>query len=222
VKVIRLMKVEIWSDVVCPWCYIGKRRFEEAMQDFAHRDQIEVVRRSFELDPTMPQEVIETHDEMLAKKFGTSIKQVKAMDARVTQLAAEVGLEYHLADAKPANSFDAHRIIHLAAQHGLEDKAEERFFHAHFVEGLQINDRATLVHLATEIGLDASEVEMALASDSYADDVRTDESLAQQLGITGVPFFVIDEKYGISGAQPTEVFQRTLEQAWNEAHPQSS
>jgi len=213
------MQVEIWSDVVCPWCYIGKRRFESALADFKHRAQIEVVWKSFELDPKAPRTSEDTLNQMLAKKYGMSVEKAVAANERVTSLAAQEGLDYHLDLAHPGNTFDAHRLIHLAASHGLQGEMKERLMHAYFTEGQPVSDAETLVKLGVEVGLDIDEARAVLASAEYADEVKADEQEARTLGISGVPFFVIDQKYGISGAQPTELFQQTLAQVWTESHP---
>ncbi len=213
------IQVEIWSDVVCPWCYIGKRRFESALAAFKHRDQVEVRWRSFQLDPDTPQTSEKTIVEMLAGKYGMSLERAAAANARVSTLAAQEGLEYHLEQARPENTLNAHRLIHLADKHGLQDAMKERLMRAYFTEGLRVGDIETLVRLACEVGLDAEEARTVLTGDTYADEVRADEREAQMLGITGVPFFVINEKYGISGAQPVEVFSKALEQVWTEFHP---
>jgi predicted DsbA family dithiol-disulfide isomerase len=213
------MQVEIWSDVVCPWCYIGKRRFESALASFKHHDQVEIVWKSFELDPRAPRTLEETLDVMLARKYGMSPQRAAEANARVTSLAAKEGLDYHLEKARPGNTFDAHRLIHLAATHGLQGEMKERLMHAYFTEGQPVGDVETLVKQAVEVGLDAEEARTVLSGETYADEVAADEREARELGISGVPFFVIDEKYGISGAQPTELFQKVLEQAWAESHP---
>lgn len=213
------MKVEIWSDIVCPWCYIGKRRFESALAGFKHHDQIEIQWKSYQLDPHAPHNSEQTLDEMLASKYGMSLQKATEMNASVSSLAAKEGLDYHLEQAHPSNTFDAHRLVHLAAAHGRQDAMKERLMRAYFTEGKAIGDPETLVALAEETGLDAEEARTALASDTYAAEVRADEHEAQALGITGVPFFVIDEKYGISGAQSDKVFQQALEQVWAETHP---
>lgn len=213
------MQVEIWSDVVCPWCYIGKRRFEAALADFKHREQIKIVWKSFELDPNAPRTSEDTLDQMLAKKYGMSEEKAAAANARVTSLAAQEGLDYHLEQAHPGNTFDAHRLIHFAASQGLQGEMKERLMRAYFSEGQPIGELETLVKLGVEVGLDAGKTRIVLASETYADEVAADEKEARSLGISGVPFFVIDEKYGISGAQPTELFQQALEQAWSESHP---
>lgn len=213
------MKVEIWSDVACPWCYIGKRRFEAAMADFAHRDRVEVTWRSYQLDPDAPRDSEKKVNEILAQKYGVSLSQAAAMNQRVSAIAAQEGLEYHLEEAKYSNTFDAHRLIHLAATHHLQQEAEERFFKAYFTEGKALGDTETLVQLTSELGIDADEARAVLNSDAYADEVRADVRRARALGISGVPFFAIDEKYGVSGAQPLEVLGGALERAWAESHP---
>jgi predicted DsbA family dithiol-disulfide isomerase len=215
------VKVEIWSDVVCPWCYIGKCRFETALAAFPHKDSVEVIHRSFELDPTMPMGpggTVKTVD-MLARKYRTTPEQARAMMTHVEQTAAEVGLEYHLAGTLSGNTVDAHRVIHLARTRGLQDKAIERLYRAYFTEGLSIFDHDSLVRLASEVGLAPAEVRQTLESGAYEDEVRHDEAEAHQIGVNGVPFFVIDERYGISGAQPAELFSQALNQAWNERSP---
>lgn len=213
------MQVEIWSDVVCPWCYIGKRRFEAALENFKQRDQIEITWKSFELDPNAPRSSEDTLNQMLAKKYGMSAEKAAAANTNVTSLAAQEGLDYHLDLAHPGNTFDAHRLIHFAATHGLQGAMKERLMRAYFTEGQPIGEIETLVKLGVEVGLDAGQTRIVLASQTYADEVAADEKEARSLGISGVPFFVIDEKYGISGAQPTELFQQALEQAWSESHP---
>jgi predicted DsbA family dithiol-disulfide isomerase len=213
------MKVEIWSDVACPWCYIGKRRIETALDQFEQRDQVEVIWRSYQLDPQAPRISDKTVNAILSQKYGMSEQQAVAANQRVSSLAAAEGLEYRMDKARYGNSFDAHRLIHLAAAHQLQDAMEERFFKAYFTEGLALGEAETLVKLATEIGLNEDEVRGVLASDAYANEVRADIQRARRLGIQGVPFFAIDEKYGVSGAQPAEVLKEVLEQAWHEAHP---
>jgi predicted DsbA family dithiol-disulfide isomerase len=213
------MKVEIWSDLLCPFCYIGKRKFETALADFAHRDEVEVVWRSFELMPDAARESEQDMHAMLAAKLGGNRARAEAMNAHVTNQAAAVGLAYDLDRAHPTNSFDAHRLIHLAADHGLQDAAKERLLAAHFTEAQHLGRRDTLQELATEIGLDTQEVADVLAGDAYAAAVRADEAEARALGINGVPFFVINRKYGISGAQPSEVFLEALQTIWGEDHP---
>lgn len=214
------MEVEIWSDIVCPWCYIGKRRFETALAGFAHRDEVNVTWRSFELDPTTPQVVETDLASRLARKYGMSREQAVANQERLTGLAAEEGLAFRFEDARAGNTFDGHRLLHLAAEKGLQDPAKERLMKAYFEEGVRPSDHPSLVRLLTEVGVPAGEVEAVLASDAHADAVRADEALASQFGISGVPFFVLDRRFGLSGAQPSEMILAALEQAWKESHPQ--
>ena len=213
------MNVEIWSDVFCPFCYIGKRKFEQALEQFAHRDEVEVTWRSFELAPGAPLESDRDLYDVLAAKFGVSRAEARAMNERVVAQAAAVGLRYDLDRVQPTNSFDAHRVIHLAAQHGLQDAAKERLLAAYFTEGRHVGRADTLVELAAEVGLDPQETAAMLASDDYAAEVRGDIAEARELGINGVPFFVLDRKYGVSGAQASETFLAALEQAWTASHP---
>jgi predicted DsbA family dithiol-disulfide isomerase len=213
------MKVEIWSDIVCPWCYIGKRRFESALARFKHRDQVEIVWRSFELAPNSPRQVAGTLNSMIEKKLGVSPAKAAAMHAHLTELAAGEGLEYRLDQAKPGNTFDAHRLIHMATAHNLQGAAKERLLHAYFNEGLPIGDPDTLVKLGSEFGLEAEAVRSMLASDIYVDEVRADVERARMFGIGGVPFVALDETYGISGAQPADTFLDALEKAWAASHP---
>ncbi|HET8616059.1 MAG TPA: DsbA family oxidoreductase [Actinomycetales bacterium] len=214
------MKVEIWSDVVCPWCYIGKRRFEAALERFAHSDDVEVVWHSFELDPTTERTGTPGGStERLAEKYGISLDEVRKMQQRVTDAAAGEGLDFQLDRAVPANTVDAHRVIHLAARHGLQGAMKERLLRAHFTEGESVGEADTLVRLAVEVGLDGDDVRSVLAGDELVDDVRRDEAEARALGITGVPFFVIDRTYGVSGAQPSELLLEALQTAWSESHP---
>jgi predicted DsbA family dithiol-disulfide isomerase len=213
------VKVEIWSDVVCPWCYVGKRHFEEALSRFGHADEVEVTWRSFELDPDSPARVGLPMSQILQRKYGMTEEQAVAANDKMTTLAASVGLEYHLDRAQAGNTFDAHRLIHFAAGKGRGDAMKERLLAAYFTEGRAIGDHPVLVELASEVGLDADEVGAVLAGDAYAAEVRRDEARAHTLGISGVPFFAIDETYGISGAQPADALLGALEQAWAESHP---
>jgi predicted DsbA family dithiol-disulfide isomerase len=213
------VKVEIWSDVVCPWCYVGKRHFEEALSRFPHRDEVSVEWKSFELDPNSPPVVGLTMSQILQRKYGMSEQQADEANAKMTALASSVGLEYHLDRVQAGNTFDAHRLIHLAATHDLGDAMKERLLAGYFTEGRAVGDRATLAALAVEVGLDATEVARVLDGDEFASDVRNDEARAVALGASGVPFFVIDEAYGVSGAQPVEVLTGALEEAWTASHP---
>jgi predicted DsbA family dithiol-disulfide isomerase len=210
------MKVQIWSDVMCPFCYIGKRRFEDALQQFEHKDDVEIEWKSFQLNPDLVTDPTINITQYLADIKGWLLDHAKQMNDHVTQMAAEVGLTYDFDKAVVANSFDAHRFAHLAKQNGLGDKAEEALFKAYFTEGKNIADHDTLTKLGTEIGLDKTEVEQTLATNTYAADVKQDITQAQHLGISGVPFFVLDNKYGISGAQATSVFLQTIEKAYGE------
>jgi predicted DsbA family dithiol-disulfide isomerase len=210
------MKVEIWSDVVCPWCYVGKRRFESALARFEHRGQVDVVWRSFELDPSAPVRREGTAAEHLARKYGMSEEQVAASWERLTALAAAEGLEYHLESTAGGNSFDAHRLIHLGASHGIQDEMKERLLHAYFTDGAAIGEPEVLMALGVEVGLPPEEVAELLAGDRFAAEVRDDERRAQLFGISGVPFFGIDERYGVSGAQSADLILSALDQAWAE------
>ncbi len=213
------MKVEIWSDVVCPWCYIGKRRFEQALAAFAHRAEVEVVWRSFELDPGAPAERTGGYAENLATKYGVTVDKAREMLASMTAAAAQDGLSFDFGISRPGSTFDAHRLLHLAADRGVQDAVKERLLRATFTEGEPIGDRDALVRLAAEAGLDADEARAVLESGRYAADVRADEQQARAYGITGVPFFVVDGKYGVSGAQPADALGQVLAQAWAERSP---
>ena len=216
------MRVDIWSDVVCPWCYVGKRRFEAALAEFPHRDGVEVHWRSFELDPRAPRLRDGNHIEHLATKYVIPRTQAEAMDAQITEAAGAVGVDLRLDLARSGNTFDAHRLLHLAADHNLGDQVKERLLKGYFTDGEPIGDPATLARLAVEAGLPAAEVDDVLAGDRYADAVRVDEATARAYGATAVPFFVIDETYGIAGAQPPEVFANVLERAWSETHGEAA
>jgi len=213
------MRIEIWSDVVCPWCYIGKRRLEQALESFAHADEVEIVYRSFELDPTAPVVGTETKAEMLGRKYGGGEPNGRALIQRSTQAAAEVGLRFAYDDALHTKTVDAHRLLHLALAEGLQVELKEELLAAFFSRGESMGDHDVLRKVAAEVGLDQVRVDEVLASEEYADAVRADIAQAQAYGATGVPFFVVDERYGVSGAQPTEVFSGLLERAWPEAHP---
>ncbi len=210
------MTVEIWSDVVCPWCYVGKRRLEHALERFAHRDDVQLTWRSFQLDPSAPPERKHSSAEHLASKYGMSVEQAEKTNAQMTEMAAGEGLEYHLDRTRGGNSFDAHRLIHLAAAHGHQDAMKERLMRAYFTEGEPVGDRETLVRLATEVGLAEQEARTVIQGEAYADAVHADEELAARIGIRGVPFFVLDRRYGVSGAQPAELLLDALDKAWEE------
>jgi predicted DsbA family dithiol-disulfide isomerase len=210
------MKVEIWSDIMCPWCYIGKRRFEQALNAFEHRDKVEIIWKSFQLNPEMKTDPDKNIIEYLSETKGWTVDYSQQMHDHVTGLAKQEGLTYNFDHAVVANSFDAHRLIQLAKKNGLGDAAEERLFKAYFTEGQNIADHAVLVRLGTEIGLDGTMVSEMLKSKTNAAEVKNDIAEAQQLGVRGVPFFVLDRKYGVSGAQQAEVFASALKQAWEE------
>ena len=215
------MKVEIWSDVVCPWCYVGKRRFERALASFAHRDEVELVWRSFELDPAAPPSPDEpgSYAERLAAKYGGGLERAQAMIDTMTATAAGEGLDFRFDRARPGNTFDAHRLLHLALERGVQDDVKERLDRATFTDGLRVSDHEALVAVVAEAGLDPDEAREVLASGRYADAVRADEAQARAYGITGVPFFVVDGRYGVSGAQPAELISEVLETAWREGRP---
>jgi predicted DsbA family dithiol-disulfide isomerase len=209
------MQLEIWSDVICPWCYIGKRRFEAALAQSENRGNINVIWRSFELDPNAPRQYLGSLNEMLSRKYNVSLQQADEMNARVTAQAKEVGLEYKLTHARPGNTFDAHRLLHFAADNQMGNKAIETIMHAYFSESLPVGDRTALAKLAPQFGIAESEALEMLASDKYSEAVKADELRAANFGITGVPFFVFDEKSGISGAQSVDVFIEALQQSRN-------
>ncbi|MBZ9716125.1 DsbA family oxidoreductase [Deinococcus multiflagellatus] len=213
------LRVDIWSDIACPWCYIGKRRLESALAQFEHRDRVEVVWRSFELDPAAPPALDQTMGEVLAKKYGRSPAQVQAMMDQVTAVAAAEGLSYHFDRARLGSTFLAHQLIHHAALHGQQGDMKERLLRAYFSEGARMGDLETLTALAEEVGLDSAAARTALSEGRHADAVRQDEAQAQALGISGVPFFVLGGKYGVSGAQDPQVLLGALQQAWAEVQP---
>lgn len=211
------MKVEIWSDVVCPWCYVGKRRFESALSQFEHRDQVEVRWRAFELDPAAPRRREGDYAGRLAAKYGVGLVEARAMIERMTAVGAQEGLALAFDAARPGNTFDAHRLTHLAADRGVEDAVVERLFAATFTEGEPIGEATALERIAVEAGLEAGQVRSVLHSDAYAAEVRADEREAGALGISAVPFFVFNRAFGVSGAQSSDVLREVLERAWAES-----
>jgi predicted DsbA family dithiol-disulfide isomerase len=213
------MQVEVWSDVVCPWCYIGKRKLETALSRFAHADQVEVVWRSFQLDPSIPEGHTEETLPALAAKYGRSVEEMAGQMRRVEEVAAAEGLQYDLARGVSGNTLLAHELTHLAAEHGLGGAMEERLMHANFEEHRSVFDVDALVPLAVEVGLDEAEVRAALADRRFLPAVRADIETARALGATGVPFFVVDRAYGAAGAQPAETLLQLLERAWADSHP---
>lgn len=209
------MRIEIWADVVCPWCYIGKRRLETAIAGFEHGDEVEVVYRSYELDPFAPEVGTESTLTVLGRKFGADEAGTRAMMARADEVAAAEGLTFAHADALHARTLTAHRLLHLAKADGRQHELMEQVLAAYFTRGESLGDHDVLRKAAAEAGLDAGRVDEVLASDEYRDDVMADVAQARAYGSSGVPFFVIDGRFGISGAQPTELFEQALEQAWD-------
>ncbi len=207
------MKVEIWSDVACPWCYVGKRRFDAAVTRFEHRDSLDVRWRSFELDPSAPAVREEAYVDKLATKYGVTVAEAEDMIDRMIEAGARSGVVLRFDKARPGNTFDAHRLLHLAAARGVQADLKERLLRATFTSGAQIGDHDVLVALAGEAGIDPGEARAALESDAHAADVRADEQRAA-LGITSVPFFVMAGMYGVAGAQPPELLLEVLEEAW--------
>ena len=213
------MHVEIWSDIACPWCYVGKRRFEAALARFEHRDEVTVTWRSFELDPQAPARRPHDGATHLAQKYGTTRAEALEMQRRMTAMAADEGLEFRFDIARGGNTFDAHRLVHLAAAHGAQDAMKERLMRAYLSEGVLMSDHEALEQLATEIGLPREEVRALLAGDRFASDVRADERTAAQLGIHAVPFFVVDRAIGASGAHPPAQLVELLRQARGQNPP---
>jgi predicted DsbA family dithiol-disulfide isomerase len=211
--------VEIWSDIACPWCFVGKRRFEAALAQFEHRDQVSVTWRSFELDPAAPHERTGERAAHLADKYGVGVEQAREMEAQMAQTAAGDGLAFDFGVARSGNTFDAHRLVHLADAHGRQDAMKERLFSAYLEQGELVSDHTTLARLAVEVGLPGDEVEELLAGDRFAAEVRDDERTAASLGINAVPFFVIDRAIGASGAHPPEALLRMLQQGWAQRTP---
>lgn len=216
------MKIEIWSDYVCPFCYIGKRKLEEALAQFPHKDQVEIEFKSYQLDPDTPPYTGQDFYESMTKKFG-SVEQSKQMAAGVTEQAKLVGLNFHFDTMKPANTFDAHRLTKYAKEHGKDKVISEKLMYAYFTESKDIGDFETLASIAEEAGLDKEET-LAFLQDkqAYATDVKNNLEEAKQLGITGVPFFIFNRKYALSGAQPTETFVQALNKVWEEEKPNTS
>src|SRR3954451_5581237 len=216
------MRIEIWSDVVCPWCYIGKRRLEAALEQFPHSDDVELVYRSFELDPSAPEVPVETVVESLARRWGTDVASAREAMARGDEAATEVGLHFRHHDAPHARTVDAHRLLHLALDEGgpsSQAKLKEALLAAYFLRAENMGDHDVLRQVAVEAMLDPARVEEVLDSDEYLDAVHEDIDQARAYGATGVPFFVVDQRYAVSGAQPTEVFSQLLDRAWGDSHP---
>lgn len=211
------VKVEIWSDIMCPFCYIGKRHFEEALKQLPNAKDVEVVWHSFQLDPGLPKPASKLNAyQYLAERKGISYENSVSMHENVVQMAKNAGLDYHFEKAVVANSFDAHRLIQFAKTKGLGDAAEERLFKAYFTEGKNMCDASTLLQLAKEIGLDEKEAKGVINSDAYSAEVKKDVEEAYQIGVTGVPFFIFNRKYAVSGAQPSSTFLNTLKNCLEE------
>ena len=210
------LRVDVWSDVACPWCFVGKRRLEAALERFPHGDEVEVVWHSFELDPAAPREHASSgsYAERLAKKYGFPVAQAQARISQMTETAKADGIAFDFEHIRPGNTFDAHRLIHLGEELGQQDAVKERFLQGYLSEGEAIGDPGALQRLAVEAGLPAAEVERVLSTDAFAKEVRGDEENARELGISGVPFFVLNQRLALSGAQPADVFLDALAQAW--------
>ncbi|MBX3048733.1 MAG: DsbA family oxidoreductase [Anaerolineales bacterium] len=212
------MKIDIWSDIGCPFCYLGTTQLNEALAGFEHRERVEISHHSFQLDPNAPRQTDMRVVEMLANKRGIPVEQAEAMNQQVAKAFEASGLSMNYKEAQPVNTFDAHRLVHFAASQGQQEAVLPRLFKAYFTDGENTADVETLVRLASEAGLDAEQTRAMLASDQYAAEVQADISRAAQLGIHGVPFFIFEGKYAISGAQGAEAFNRALQQVWEEVH----
>lgn len=214
------LSIDIWSDIACPWCYVGKRRLERALEKFEARDSVRVVWHAFELDPSAPrQNPPGPYAERLAKKYGSSVREAQARIDNLVSIAKADGLDLDFEHVRPGNTFDAHRVLHYAKEVGLQGGLKEQLLRGYLSEGEAIGESEVVLRLATRAGLDADRVSSILSSDTYAREVRADEAEAQRLGIRGVPFFVMAGRYGLSGAQPAETLLRALNQAWTELEP---
>lgn len=213
------MKVEIWSDIVCPFCYIGKRKFENALKEFVQKDKVEIVWRSFQLDPEMEVMPGQSVDEYLGKRKGTTAAEGKKMNDSMSAVAKEVGLVYNFDKAIINNTLNAHRLLHLAKKSGLQNETKEALFAAYYTDGKNIGDTPTLVAIGESVGLNGLEITAMLQSGEYINEVQLDQIHAQQIGVQGVPFYVFNDKYAVSGAQPTDVFAQVLNKVWEEENP---
>jgi predicted DsbA family dithiol-disulfide isomerase len=211
------MRVDVWSDLVCPWCYVGKRRFERALAAFPHGDQVAVVHRSFQLDPGLPGNETQDHRARLMEKYGMSEAQARAAQERMQGLAADEGLTFGLG-GRVGNTLDAHRLVHLARDRKRQDQVIERLFRGHFSEQRSLFDHQSLLDLAVDGGLDRDEARTVLAAGTYAEAVAADQAAARALGVDGVPFFMFDNRYAVSGAQRSPIFAEVLSRAWADAH----
>ncbi len=208
------MRIDIWSDIVCPWCYIGKRRLERALAAFEHRDALEIVHRSFQLDPASPRGEVQNHRDRLMFKYGMSRREADATQIRMERTAADEGLEFHLIGGTTGNTVDAHRLLHLARGRGMQGELLERLYRAHFTEQRSVFDLESLVALAAEVGLDTGEAAGMLRSDACTDAVEADLREAREHGISGVPYYLFDQRHAVSGAQSAETFSEVLTRAW--------
>jgi predicted DsbA family dithiol-disulfide isomerase len=214
--------VEVWSDIACPWCYVGKRRLEAALRTFAHAGDVELTWRAFELDPSAPAErEAGPYAQRLARKYGTSAPRAQAMIDRMVGIAADDGLPFDFERIRPGNTFKAHRLLHLAAHRGVQHALKERLLRGYLCEGEPIGEDAALMRMATDAGLDADEVQSVLASDLYGPEVRAEEQAARELGVHGVPFFLIGRRFAVEGAQPAEFLLQALQRAWDELPEQA-
>ena len=213
------MELEIWSDIACPWCYIGKRRIEAAVAQFEHADELTITWRSFELDPNAPAEREGDLSGLMARKYGITLEQARDAQRGLTETATGEGLTFHFEQARSGNTFDGHRLVHLAAEHGLQDAMKERLLRAYFTDGQLISDPETLLATGTEVGVPEHEIRELLGGDRFAADVRADEHAATALGISGVPTFIVDRRVGVTGAQPPELLLRMLRQGWARREP---
>ena len=211
------MEIEVWSDVVCPWCYVGSRNLTEALRRFPHAPQVEVRWRSFELDPRAPTERSGSYVERLSRKYGVPTGEARARLSRIIQAGADSGIDFRFDDARLGNTFDAHRLLHLARSEGRQEALKDRLFAAAFTEGRRIGDRETLIALAVEAGIPEAAARRVLESEEHVDDVRSDEAEALELGVDGVPFFLVDRRFMIPGAQAPETVLAILERAWRKA-----
>ncbi|WP_059105989.1 DsbA family oxidoreductase [Shouchella shacheensis] len=214
------MKVEIWSDIACPFCYIGKRKFEQALETFEHKGAVEKTFKSFQLDPAAKKNTGESMTELLAEKYNMTIEKAREMNQQVAAQANEVGLDFQLEDVVMTNTMDAHRLSHYAAEHGKMDGVMERLLKAYFTEGADVGDHEVLATIANDSGLDKQNVLVVLSGENYRNEVLRDQQEGAQIGVQGVPFFVLNRKYAVSGAQPPEAFLEVLNKVWEEENAQ--
>jgi predicted DsbA family dithiol-disulfide isomerase len=214
----KTLRVSVWSDIACPWCFVGKRRLESALAAFPERGKVRVVWRAFELDPAAPRirEGEGSYAERLARKYGISVERARDAIARMLDVGAQDGIAFDFENIRPGNTFDAHRVLYFARQSGQEEELKERYLRAYLCEGAAIGDPAVLASLAAQVGMDVDRVSAVLASNDFSEAVRAEEEQARRLGIHGVPFFVFDDRYGVSGAQPVETLLGVLEHTWRE------